>query len=103
MKEAYYLTREKLLDDADKAARAFYEQAYRPGILTSWIMLIEMDTIQTIRDQLLRCKSETSYNTKTCLGWPTVDSKTLTLKNIANDLKFFFTKTNVRLPISTSK
>ena len=92
MKEAYYLTREKLLDDADKAARAFYEQAYRPGMLTSWEMLIEMDAIQTIRDQLLRCKSATGYSTKTCLAWPTVNGKTLTLKKIANDLRKIFDK-----------
>ena len=68
MKEASYLTREKLLDGADKAATALYEQAYRPGMLTRWEMLLEMDAIQTIRGQLLRCKSETGYNTKTCLG-----------------------------------
>ena len=50
-------------------------------MLTSWEMLIEMDVIQTIRDQLLRCKSKTGYN-----------NKTLTLKNIANDLKKIFHK-----------
>ena len=90
MKEAYYLRRQNLLSDADKAARAFYEQAYRPGMETRWDMLIEADAVQTIRDQLLRCRSETGYSVKTSLGWPKIDGKWLTLKQIANDLKKIF-------------
>ena len=92
MKEAFYLTRDELLQNPDGVARKFYQQAYRPGFNTTPMTLIEQEALPIIRDCLLQNRKETGYNIKQCNDWPILDNTPLSLQGIADDLKKIYYK-----------
>ena len=71
----------------DKAARLFYQQAYRPGFKSKWDEVIEKEARLSIQDRLVKHMRETGYTRAECKAWPELPSGTLTLQEIAEDLK----------------
>ena len=92
MKEAFYLTRDELLQNPDGVARKFYQQAYRPGFNTTPMTLIEQEALPIIRDCSLQNRKETGYNIKQSNDWPILDNTPLSLQGIADDLKKIYYK-----------
>ena len=96
MREVFFLDRKALFGGMDKAARLFYQQAYRPGFKSKWDEVIEKEARLSIQDRLVKHMKETGYTRAECRAWPELPSGTLTLQEIAEDLKKSTTTTNVR-------
>ena len=87
MREVFFPDRNALFGGMDKAARLFYQQAYRPGFKSKLNEVIEKEARLSIKYRFVKHMKENAYTRAECKAWPELPSGTPTLQEITEDLK----------------